>query len=136
MSVPNDQGIGQKIEELSYAVDALSPMLYPSHYGSGWLNFDNPNDNGAEVMREAYDKSVNRLEGGAQMRPWIQAFAWSIEEMLEAIEVTDEYGIGWLLWNSKSEYYQEAIPASNEIEEVPMRITVDNIPVIEPPPWN
>jgi hypothetical protein len=134
MSVQNDQGIGQKIEELSGVVDAISPMLYPSHYGRGWLNLDNPNDHPREVMVEAYDKSINRLGGGAQMRPWIQAFAWSIDQMLEAIEVTDSYGIGWMLWNSKSEYTQEAIPPG-AIEEVPMRITVENIPVIEPPPW-
>jgi hypothetical protein len=112
MSVGNDQGIGQKIEELSYSVDALSPMLYPSHYGSGWLNLDNPNDHPETVMREALDKSVNRLEGGAHMRPWLQAFAWSTEQMREAIETADSYGIGWLLWNSKGEFEQASIPSA------------------------
>jgi len=135
MSVGNDQGIGQKIEELSHSVDAISPMLYPSHYGPGWINLDNPNDHPEEVMRDALDKSVNRLQGGAQMRPWLQAFAWTNDQIREAIEVADSYGIGWMLWNSKSEYTPESIPSSDVIEPVPMRITPDNLPEIEPPPW-
>ena len=99
------------------------------------LNLDNPNNHPRTVMEEAYDKSVNRLEGGAQMRPWIQAFAWSDEQIREAIDVTDQYGIGWLMWNSKSEYSQASIPGSSEIEEVPMRVAVEDLPEIEPPPW-
>ena len=43
LSVGNDQGLGQLPEALSYAVDAVSPMIYPSHYGRGWMGLDNPN---------------------------------------------------------------------------------------------
>lgn len=112
LSVQNDQGIGQKVEELSWNADAISPMIYPSHYASGWLNFDNPNDHPGEVIGEALESSVNRLEGGAHMRPWIQAFGWNTEQMREAIATVDSYGMGWLLWNSKSEFEQEWIPAN------------------------
>jgi len=112
LSVSNDQGIGQKVEELSAAVDVLSPMIYPSHYANGWLNFDVPNNHPGEVIGEALEASVGRLQGGAHMRPWLQAFSWSAEQVLEAIATADEYGSGWLLWNSQSEFQQSWIPAN------------------------
>jgi len=112
LSVGNDQGIGQKIEELSWSVDAISPMIYPSHYANGWLNLDNPNNYPKEVIGEALGSSVARLEGGAHMRPWLQAFGWSAAQIREAIAVADSYGMGWLLWNSQSDFEQDWIPAS------------------------
>jgi len=64
------------------------------------------------VIREALDYSAGRLVGGAHMRPWLQAFSWSNEQIREAIAVADEFGMGWLLWNSQSEFNQDAIPAN------------------------
>ena len=110
LSVPDDQGIGQKIEELSAAVDVLSPMIYPSHYANGWLNLDVPNNYPEEVIGEALKSSSPRLQGGAYIRPWLQAFSWSAEQVLEAIATADEYQSGWLLWNAQSEFQQSWIP--------------------------
>ena len=44
VSIPDDGGIGQRLEELTKAVDVLSPMVYPSHYGTGWFGHECPND--------------------------------------------------------------------------------------------
>ena len=112
LSVPNDQGIGQKIEELSGAVDVLSPMIYPSHYASGWLDLDIPNNYPERVIGEALQSGVLRLEGEAHIRPWLQAFGWSADQVLEAIATADEYGTGWLLWNWASEFEQDWIPGN------------------------
>jgi hypothetical protein len=112
LSVDNDQGIGQKVEELSASVDAISPMIYPSHYANGWLNLDIPNNYPDEVIREALNYSAGRLVGGAHMRPWLQAFSWSNDQIREAIAVADDFGMGWLLWNSQSEFSRDAIPAN------------------------
>lgn len=114
LSVNDDQGLGQKVEELSWSVDALSPMLYPSHYGRGWLGFDNPNDYPAEVVGEALTKGVNRSQGGALIRPWLQAFSWTNEQVQESIMTTEELASGWLLWNAVSEYELEWIPDLEE----------------------
>lgn len=110
LSVGDDQGIGQRIEELSWSVDALSPMIYPSHYSNGWLNLDNPNNHPGVVIGEALDKGGPRLEGGAHMRPWLQAFGWSADQVLEAIATADNKGMGWLLWNATSDFEQAWIP--------------------------
>jgi hypothetical protein len=110
LSVPNDQGLGQKVEEMSWAVDALSPMLYPSHYSSGWMGFDDPNGHPYEVVNEALVSGANRLEGGAIMRPWLQAFSWTPEQVRESIMAAEELGMGWLLWNATSSYSIDMIP--------------------------
>jgi hypothetical protein len=110
LSVFDDQGIGQRVEELSWTVDAISPMIYPSHYGRGWLNLDNPNDYPAEVVRQALQAGMPRLEGGALMRPWLQAFSWNASQVMESILTAEESTNGWMLWNSISDFTAEGIP--------------------------
>lgn len=110
LSVQDDQGLGQRVEELSWSVDAISPMVYPSHYSPGWLGLDNPNDHPEEVVGEALGSGVVRLEGGALMRPWLQGFSWSPDEVQESIMTAEEIGTGWMLWNAQSLYEMDFIP--------------------------
>jgi hypothetical protein len=112
-SVDNDQGIGQKVEELSWALDVLSPMIYPSHYGRGWLNLDNPNDHPRTVVSQALNAGIPRLEGGALMRPWLQAFSWNADQVLASIQAAEDAGVGWMLWNSNSEYERAYFPRAS-----------------------
>jgi hypothetical protein len=109
LSVDNDQGIGQRLEELSAAVDALSPMIYPSHYSPGWLGFDDPNDHPGEVVRQALDYGLPRMEGG-MLRPWLQAFYYDAGQIAEEIAQAEEYGLGWILWNATSDYQADWFP--------------------------
>ena len=110
LSVRDEQGIGQKVEELSYTVDAVSPMVYPSHYGHGWMNFENPNDHPAEVVGEALNSGMIRMEGGALLRPWIQGFAWTGAQVREAIAAAEDRNMGWLLWNQLSYFELDWLP--------------------------
>ena len=36
-SVPAAEGIGQDFEKISQNVDVIAPMIYPSHYSTGWF---------------------------------------------------------------------------------------------------
>ena len=110
LSVYDDQGIGQRVEELSWTVDAISPMIYPSHYGPGWLDLDDPNDHPAEVVGQALAAGMPRLEGGALMRPWLQAFSWDAAQVLESIATAELATNGWMLWNAISEFEEDWIP--------------------------
>ncbi len=109
LSFPNDQGIGQRLEELSRSVDVLSPMIYPSHYSAGWLGFDNPNDHPAEVVRQALDAGMPRLDG-AMFRPWLQAFYYDAGQIAEEIAEAERYDLGWMLWNAASQFEADWFP--------------------------
>ena len=103
LSVGDDQGIGQRLEEISGSVDALSPMIYPSHYSAGWLGYDDPNAYPSEVVGQALDAGMPRIQGG-MLRPWLQAFYYDAGQIAEEIERAEHHGLGWLLWNATSAF--------------------------------
>jgi len=110
LSAPNDQGIGQRPEEVSAVVDAVSPMIYPSHYSNGWLGFEDPNDHPGPVTADALDDGIPRLQQPALMRPWLQAFWWTSSQIAASIAEAEERGLGWILWNAAGSYPESAIP--------------------------
>ena len=110
MSVSDDQGLGQRPEELSDAVDAISPMIYPSHYSPGWLGFDDPNSYPYEVTDQALTAGGPRVIGGAVLRPWLQAFFYTGSQVLDTIEAAEEGSHGWMLWHAASEYTRDMFP--------------------------
>ncbi len=117
LSAPNDQGIGQRPEDFSGIVDVLSPMIYPSHYSPGWLGFADPNDYPGEVTADALDDGMPRVGGGTIVRPWLQAFYWSNDEILESIRAAERRGLGWMLWNAVSNYEPAALPTAGDSSE-------------------
>jgi hypothetical protein len=119
VSSPDDQGIGQRTEEISAQVDVLSPMIYPSHYSLGWLGYPDPNDYPYEVTADAIDDTLARLSPGTVLRPWLQAFWWSDSQIRESIQAAEDRGVGWVLWNIVSNYDAEAIPTDAEVAQAP-----------------
>ena len=115
VSTIDDQGLGQRPEELSRHLDALSPMIYPSHYSLGWLGFPDPNDYPYEVTANAIDAALPRLAAGAVLRPWLQAFWWTNAQIREAIQAAEDRGIGWIMWNVRSDFHREALPGVEEV---------------------
>ncbi len=113
MSSPGDEGIGQRIEELSRTVDALSPMIYPSHYDNGWLGFSNPNSHPGPVVAFALDKAIPRWEGTAILRPYLQAFYYNGRQIGAEIAEAEARGLGWLLWNAGGDYAESWLPAGD-----------------------
>lgn len=110
LSTSNDQGIGQRPEELSTIVDAISPMIYPSHYSDGWLGFPEPNDFPGPVVADALDGGLPRLIGTAIMRPWLQAFYYDGSQVLAGITAAEDRGVGWMLWNAGGIYARSWLP--------------------------
>ncbi len=98
----DDLGIGQVIEDAYENFDYVSPMIYPSHYATGFLGFQNPAKNPYEVIKYSMDRALDRLltlttttietigtstvkktikrerasseEFRAKLRPWLQDF--------------------------------------------------------------
>jgi hypothetical protein len=43
------------------------------------------------------------------VRPWLQDFGYTSEQVRSQIEVAEQFGMGWMLWNAKSEVTVEAL---------------------------
>ncbi len=112
MSSETDEGIGQTPETVSGVVDAVSPMLYPSHYGPGWLGFDDPNDHPGPVIAHALDTGGPRMAPHALMRPWIQGFYYDGAQVRAQIDESEARGAGWIIWNFLGNYRRDWLPSA------------------------
>ncbi len=111
MSSENDEGIGQALETVSASVDAVSPMLYPSHYSAGWLGFADPNEHPGPVIAHALDAGGDRLPPESSLRPWLQAFYYDAQNIQAQITEAESRGAGWILWNASGNYRQDWLPS-------------------------
>ncbi len=121
-SVNNDGGIGQEFNRLSATADVLSPMVYPSHYSTGWFGYQDPNSHPGPVVGSALDDGMTRLAGPAIVRPWLQDFYYNASQVRAQIEAVESRSMGWMLWNAFSRFQWAALdsaPEEPELEENP-----------------
>ena len=111
MSSETDERLGQTPETASVVVDAISPMLYPSHYSAGWLGFDDPNEHPGAVVADALDDGAGRLAPGGLVRPWLQGFFYDRQQVRAQIAEAEARGVGWMLWNIYGDYRRGWLPA-------------------------
>lgn len=112
MSSETDEGIGQTPETVSPVVDAVSPMLYPSHYGPGWLGFADPNDHPGPVIAHALDTGEPKLDPAVLVRPWIQGFEYNGQQVQAQINESEARGAGWIIWNYPGNYRRDWLPSA------------------------
>lgn len=98
-----DGQIGQRWEDIAQIVDVVSPMVYPSHYGPDWFGYENPNDHPGPVVEQALTDGMDRLTRKVVVRPWLQDFGYDAAQVREQIEVAEAFGLGWMLWNARSD---------------------------------
>lgn len=111
-----DQGIdvritGQKLEELGKHLDAISPMLYPSHFYSNFDHFAYPPDHPDYFVSQGVLKVAKKTAGsGVRIRPWLQAFPYRIHNYgpdyvaKQLVANQSAKANGWLLWNAENNY--------------------------------
>ena len=58
----DDLGIGQVLEDAAPYFDFICPMVYPSHYASGFLGYSNPAAYPYEVIKYSLESAKKRLE--------------------------------------------------------------------------
>jgi hypothetical protein len=103
---------GQDISRMTYYLDYLCPMSYPSHYSPGELGCANPNACPYEIVRETVIRAHAQMTETqrALVRPWLQDFdlgspPYGPEEVAAQIRaVWDGGGWGWCLWNAGNVY--------------------------------
>lgn len=111
----DDMNIGQVLENAMPYFDYICPMVYPSHYPSGFENYDNPADRPYEIIKINLEKGQERVaNSNAKLRPWLQDFnmgaiydAKMINLEKQAVYDTNSYG--WLMWNAASVYTEDAL---------------------------
>ena len=109
----NDNGIGQFLESLVENVDFISPMVYPSHYSKGSYGFSNPNSYPYEVITASLNDGLKRGTEILKLRPYLQGFWHTDEQVRLNIKAAEDLGIGWLLWNNVSNYNLEYFATLN-----------------------
>jgi hypothetical protein len=111
LAASEDLGIGQMPGKLRITLDAFYPMIYPSHFGSGQFNIEDPDGTPGPTIAAAMADWRRRTNGGtADLRPWLQDFTmgnkeYTVREVREQISAADASGAGgWLLWNAQCVY--------------------------------
>jgi hypothetical protein len=105
----DDGGIGQQWEEITSVIDVASPMLYPSHYASGWYGFQQPVDHPGALVGLALDDGLGRLARQIVVRPWLQDFGYDAGQVRAQIEEANSRNLGWMLWNAQSNVTVDAL---------------------------
>jgi hypothetical protein len=110
LSATRNLGIGQSPRRLARIVDAIYPMVYPSHYGSGEHGLSDPSAvPGRTVGRSLRDFRRQMRGGRAQLIPWLEDFTLggttTVEKVQEQIRAARRWKTsGFLLWNPSGVY--------------------------------
>lgn len=109
----DDLGIGQILEKAAPYFDYISPMIYPSHYPSGFLQYKNPATKPYEVISFSLNKAKERLKvlglPATKIRPWLQDFNLGANYNAEMVRAEKRavYDAGmnsWMMWGSANSY--------------------------------
>ena len=119
-SVPAAEGIGQDFVKFSNAVHVISPMVYPSHYSTGWYKQKDPDRAPYEIIKGSMVDTHKKLEPLGDnkpiIRPWIQDFTaswlgkghylkYGVAELNAQIKALKDTGVEeYLLWNAGNKY--------------------------------
>ena len=115
LAATHDLQIGQAPQAIARTVDAIYPMVYPSHYRPGEFNLTDPEASPAETVGLSL-ADFKRVVGTGRTRivPWIQDFSlsrtYTLFEVGQQIAAARAAGVaGFLLWNGTGAYTTEAL---------------------------
>jgi hypothetical protein len=115
LSATRNMGIGQSPSKIARHVDAIYPMVYPSHFGPGEYNLPDPNAQpGKTVALALRDFSVALRGSDARLVPWLQDFTlgrtYTIADVRDQIQAARDAGSqGFMLWNAAGVYTHSAL---------------------------
>ena len=104
--------IAQDIALMAPYSDYVSPMVYPSHWGSGEYGVSNPESQPFDITARSLADFKKLTEGSATaVIPWLQAFSLRVhygpEELRAQIEAAESIGIdSFILWDPSCRYPQ------------------------------
>ena len=109
----DDLNIGQVLEMAAPYFDYIAPMIYPSHYPSGFNGLTEPAKHPYKLVSFVLKEGIKRLEAIGKsphkLRPWLQDF--NLGAKYDAIKVNAQkkgvYDVGlhsWFIWNPSNKY--------------------------------
>jgi hypothetical protein len=110
LAATRNMGIGQSISRLARHLDAVYPMVYPSHYGPGQFNLPDPNAQPGRTVALSLRDFASELRGlDTRLVPWLQDFSlgreYTIDDVREQIQAARDASVeGYLLWNPAGVY--------------------------------
>jgi len=117
MSAKDDVGIGQKAALIAPSVDALAPMVYPSHFWNGTYGIAVPAAEPYKVIYKSLGDGIKKLEAvgidKSKLRPWLQDFdlvgvVYDAEKVRAQIQAAHDLGIdSWMMWDPRNVYTKE-----------------------------
>jgi len=114
LAATRDLGVGQVPQRISRHVDAIYPMVYPSHYSAGEYDLTDPDLFPGRTVASSLLDFRRAVKGRARIVPWLQDF--SIRHTYGPLEVEDQVAAarrqhvaGFMLWNPEGVYTSEAL---------------------------
>jgi hypothetical protein len=115
LAATNELGVGQSPKQMARNVDAISPMVYPSHFGAGIFGLDDPQAQPGMTVGYALSDFKTAMRGSdAELIPWIQDFSmgrrFTLADIQDEILAVRQSGArGFLLWNASGKYTPGAL---------------------------
>jgi hypothetical protein len=115
LSATRNLGIGQFPRRISRFVDAIYPMVYPSHYVPGEYNIVNPESRPGTTVAYSLRDFRTAVQGSkAKLIPWLQDFslgrAYTLGDVQDQIQAARlEHAKGFMLWNADGVYTVKAL---------------------------
>jgi hypothetical protein len=115
LAATRDLGIGQRPKLMAKQLDAIYPMVYPSHFGDGEYNIPSPDDAPGATVTMALRQFRRELTGSqTRLVPWLQDFSlgrtYTLGDVEDQIEAARKLrSSGYLLWNATGVYTPRAL---------------------------
>lgn len=122
----DDMGIGQTLAKMTRRVDAVSPMMYPSHYARGEYGLSDPNREPYKVISWGLRDAKRKLGGASEkLRPYLQDFSLGFKygpaQVRAQLRAARRQGVeSWILWNPLNRYTWDALKPFTPEELIPI----------------
>jgi len=115
LSATRNLGIGQFPRRIARYVDAIYPMVYPSHYVSGEYNIVDPDSRPGTTVAYSLRDFRKAVRGHpTKLIPWLQDFSlgrtYTLADVQDQIQAARlEHTKGFMLWNAGGLYTVKAL---------------------------
>lgn len=103
--------VGQDIKRMAYYVDAIYPMIYPSHFGPDFASQPDPANQPYFFVQKSAEKFLVLVTGtNAEIRPWLQGFTLRVNNfgtsyIQKQVDALKDIGVlSYMIWNAGNKY--------------------------------